>query len=53
MHYKISGVNLKIDGVDKFLKEFGVTQPEKMDKLKISKKDLPQEETKVIILNKS
>ncbi len=52
MHYKMPGVNLKLEGVDNFLKEFGVTQPEKLDKLKISKKDLPQEETKVIILNK-
>lgn len=52
MHYKISGLKVKLEPVDKFLKEFGVTQPEKMDKLKISKKDLPQEETKVIILNK-
>jgi len=53
MHYKISGVNIKLDPVDKFLKEFGVTNPEKVDKLKISKKDLPQEETKVILLNVS
>jgi L-ascorbate metabolism protein UlaG (beta-lactamase superfamily) len=52
MHYKIPGVNLKLETVDKFLKEFGVAAPEKLDKLKISKKDLPQEETKVIILNK-
>jgi len=53
MHYKIPGVTLKLEGIDKFLKEFGVAQPEKMDKLKIAKKDLPQEETRLIILNKS
>jgi len=53
MHYKIPGLNTKLEPVDKFLKEFGVSSPEKMDKLKISKKDLPQEETKVIILAKS
>lgn len=53
MHYKIPGLKLKLEPVDKFLKEFGVTSPEKMDKLKINKKDLPQEETKVIILNKT
>ena len=52
MHYKIPGVTMKLDSVDKFLKEFGVATPEKMDKLKISKKDLPQEETKVILLEK-
>ncbi|MFC1598498.1 MBL fold metallo-hydrolase [Patescibacteria group bacterium] len=53
IHYKVTGLKAKLEPVDKFLKEFGVTQPEKMDKLKVSKKDLPQEETKVIILNKS
>ncbi len=52
MHYKIPGLKVKIEPVDKFLKEFGITTPKKMDKLKIAKKDLPQEETKVIILNK-
>lgn len=51
MHYKLPGLKDKLDGVDKFLKEFGVVNPEKMDKLKIVKKDLPQEDTKVIILN--
>jgi len=53
MHYKTSGLTAKVDNVDKFLKEFGVSNPEKMEKLKISKKDLPQEETKVILLDQS
>lgn len=53
MHYKIPHVNMKLDSVDGFLKEFGATNPEKMEKLKISKKDLPQEETKVILLSPS
>jgi len=52
MHYKIPGLNMKLEPVDKFLKEYGVSAPEKMEKLKISKKDLPQEETKIIILEK-
>lgn len=50
MHYKIPGLNMKLDTAEKFFKEFGVTNPEKMDKLKINKKDLPQEETKVVLL---
>jgi len=53
MHYKIPGLKIKLEPVETFLKEFGVNDPEKMDKLKIQKKDLPQEETKVIILNKA
>jgi L-ascorbate metabolism protein UlaG (beta-lactamase superfamily) len=53
MHYNLPGLKFKsgekLDGVDKFLKETGLPS-EEMDKLKISKKDLPQDETKVIIL---
>lgn len=40
---------LKADDVSLFVKEFGV-KPEEMDKLKINKKDLPQEDIKLIIL---
>jgi L-ascorbate metabolism protein UlaG (beta-lactamase superfamily) len=52
MHYKIPG--LKIDGlsgVDVFCKEMGVNG-DKTNKLKISKKDLPQEETRVVVLER-
>ena len=42
---------LNADSVSLFVKEFGV-KPETMDKLKISKKDLPQEDVKLIILEK-
>lgn len=54
MHYDIPGLKFKsgekLDSVDKFLKESGLPS-EKMDKFKILKKDLPPDETKVIILN--
>lgn len=49
MHYKIPGLKLDIASADKFIKEIG-NKKEEMDKLRISKKDLPQEETKLIIL---
>lgn len=49
MHYKTPGLNLKIDGVDKFCKEMGVCSKIEDNKLKITKKDLPQEEMKIII----
>jgi L-ascorbate metabolism protein UlaG (beta-lactamase superfamily) len=54
MHYKIPGLDAKrfpIDGVDKFIKQMGLTTNGREDKLKIVKKDLPQEETRVILLN--
>jgi L-ascorbate metabolism protein UlaG (beta-lactamase superfamily) len=52
MHYKIPGLKADVDPVDKFLKEMGASKAEKLPKLKIVKKDLPQEETKVILLER-
>jgi len=52
MHYKIPGLKVDVDPVDKFLKEMGASKAEKLPKLKIAKKDLPQEETKVILLER-
>lgn len=51
MHYKIPGVNLDIDDVKNFSKEMG-NGSEVLQKLKISKKDLPVEEIKLVILEK-
>lgn len=54
MHYKIPGLDAKrfpIDGVDKFIKQMGLPSNGREDKLKIVKKDLPQDETKIILLN--
>jgi len=50
MHYKISGLNIKLDGVDVFLKEMGISKKEAVDKLTIKKKDLPQEDMEVIVM---
>lgn len=48
MHYKIEGLKVDIDSSDKFIKEIGLT-PEKVDKLKIVKKNLPTEEMKLVV----
>jgi L-ascorbate metabolism protein UlaG (beta-lactamase superfamily) len=50
MHYKVDGLKLDLDSVDKFVKEIGLAA-EKMDVLKIEKKDLPQEGMRLVILN--
>lgn len=50
MHYKTEGVKIDIDPIDKFIKEIGVT-PTHEEKLKISKKDLPQEDMELVILS--
>lgn len=49
MHYKVPGLEVPLDGPEKFVKELGLT-PEKIDKLKITKKNLPTEEVKLIML---
>ena len=51
MQYKLPGLTLDQTPLDAFLKEYGVKEVEKIDKLKIMKKDLPADETKIIALN--
>lgn len=49
MHYKLPGLTLELEEVDRFLKEMGVTEPTQEDSLKISLSNLP-EETETVIL---
>ena len=48
MHSKIKDLKVEIEGLEKFVKELGLT-PEKVDKYKISKKLLPLEEMKLVM----
>ncbi|MFP4514942.1 MAG: MBL fold metallo-hydrolase [Parcubacteria group bacterium] len=50
MHYKIPGLKIDIEGVDAFVKELGLT-PTKEEKLKITKKELPSEDTELVIFD--
>jgi len=50
MHYKLPETKTEIDGVEKFIKEIGV-EPKHEEKLKLSKKDLPQEGMDLVILD--
>jgi len=50
MHYKVSGLGVPIDGPEKFIKELGL-EPEKVDKFKMAKKNLPTEEEKLVLFN--
>ncbi len=50
MSYQIPKLKAKLEGVDKFLKAMGQKSAETLDKLLIKKKDLPEGETKVIVL---
>jgi len=49
MHYAMDGLNVELDGVDRFLKTMGVSQAHEMDTLKVSSANLP-EQTQVILL---
>lgn len=54
MHYQHEGLASslaeRLEPVERFLKEFGVSAPDRMDSLKVSKSSLP-EETQVALLN--
>ena len=50
MQYAFGNSKLDLATVDEFIKASGLTKPEKVDKLKIAKKDLPSEETKLVII---
>lgn len=49
MHYKVPGLKVDIEGVEKFIKELGL-KPRTEEKLKISKKDLPPEDMELVVL---
>jgi L-ascorbate metabolism protein UlaG (beta-lactamase superfamily) len=49
MHYKLPGLTLDLEDVDRFLKEMGVTEPTKQETLKISLSNLP-EEPEIVLL---
>jgi len=50
MHYKVPGLKIDIESLDAFVKELGLT-PTKEEKLKISKKELPAEDTELVVLD--
>ncbi len=50
MHYKVEGLKIDLESVDKFIKELGI-EASYEDKLKISKKDLPQDDMELVILS--
>lgn len=49
MHYRLPGLRVELDGVERFLKEMGVTEVSPENSLKIAAGSLP-EETQVVLL---
>jgi L-ascorbate metabolism protein UlaG (beta-lactamase superfamily) len=50
MHYALPGLKFKFDGVEKFVKEMGIKPETVTEKIRLQKKDLPEEETKLIVI---
>ncbi|MDO8264778.1 MAG: MBL fold metallo-hydrolase [Candidatus Parcubacteria bacterium] len=50
MRFSLPKLNIKLDGVDKFLKAIGQKNGEALPKLIIKKKDMPEGEMQVVIL---
>lgn len=52
MHYRIPGLNLELDEVDRFFKEMGITEPSEETTLRISSSNLPEETETILLLPK-
>ena len=50
MHYKIPKLKLELEGLEKFLKVMGQEKIPPQKNLKLKEKDLPKEETKIVVL---
>ncbi|MFH1536918.1 MAG: MBL fold metallo-hydrolase [Patescibacteria group bacterium] len=50
MYYQIPKCKLKLESLDKFSREMGGTKTETQDKIILKRKDLPQDETKLMLL---
>jgi len=51
MYYKIPGLKVKLEGLDKFLGVLGIKKLEPLPKLSIKKKAIPQDEAKIVVLS--
>lgn len=52
MTHAIANIKEKLASVDDFCKEMGLCQREETTKLKLTRKDLPEEETKIVVLTR-
>lgn len=50
MFYKTSGLKMNLQPLNQFLHTMGIKTPEELPKLKLIERELPQDETKIIIL---
>ncbi len=53
MHYHLPGLRVKLEPVDEFLKAAGAKNAERLEKLNLKKKDLPETETRIVVLTQN
>ncbi|MBI4132188.1 MAG: MBL fold metallo-hydrolase [Candidatus Sungbacteria bacterium] len=53
MHYHLPGLKVKLTPVEAFLKAAGAKDAERLEKLSLKRKDLPETETRVVVLVKT
>ncbi len=51
MHYALPKLKIKLDSLDKFLKALGIKKIEPQNKLSVKKKELSEEEAKIVVFN--
>lgn len=52
MHYHLPGLKVKLAPVEDFLKAAGAARAERTEKLTLKRKDLPETETRVVVLSR-
>ena len=52
-YFKTPGLTVKLNSLDKFCQEIGTCPTEELSKLKLSRKDLPAGELRIVILSRS
>jgi len=50
MYYKVPGLTQKLEGVDAFLKELGAKSAAPQEKLRLTRKELPEDDMQVLLL---
>ena len=53
MHYHLPGLKVKLASVEEFLKAAGAKDADRLEKLSVKRKDLPETKTRVVVLAKS
>lgn len=53
MHYHLPGLKIKLAPVEDFLKSYGGLKAERLEKLSVRRKELPETETRIVVLAKT